>query len=33
VTSNVDRAIVNAEAAKAFGKHNNAPVLQNGNAN
>ncbi len=28
VTSNVDRAIINAEAAKAFGKHNNVPVLQ-----
>jgi hypothetical protein len=28
VTSNVDRAIINAEAVKAFGKHNNVPVLQ-----
>jgi hypothetical protein len=28
VTSNVDRAIINAEAAKAFGKRNNIPVLQ-----
>jgi hypothetical protein len=28
VTSNVDRAIINADAAKAFGKHNNLPVLQ-----
>ena len=28
VTSNVDRAIINAEAAKAFGKQNNVPVLQ-----
>jgi hypothetical protein len=28
VTSNVDRAIINAEAAKVFGKHNNVPVLQ-----
>jgi hypothetical protein len=28
VTSNVDRAIINAEAAKAFGKCNNVPVLQ-----
>jgi hypothetical protein len=28
VTSNVDRAIINAEAAKAFGKLNNVPVLQ-----
>jgi hypothetical protein len=28
VTSNVDRAIINAEAAKAFGKHNNVPILQ-----
>jgi hypothetical protein len=27
VTSNVDRAIINAEAAKAFGKRNNVPVL------
>ncbi len=27
-TSNVDRAIINAEAAKAFGKGNNVPVLQ-----
>jgi hypothetical protein len=27
-TSNVDRAIINAEAAKAFGKQNNVPVLQ-----
>jgi hypothetical protein len=27
VTSNVDRAIINAEAAKAFGKHNNVPIL------
>ncbi len=27
VTSNVDRAIINAEAAKAIGKHNNVPVL------
>ncbi len=28
VTSNVDRAIINAEAAKEFGKFNNVPVLQ-----
>ncbi len=28
VTSNVDRAIFNAKAAKAFGKRNNVPVLQ-----
>jgi hypothetical protein len=28
VTSNVDRAIINAEAAKAFGKHNNVPILR-----
>ncbi len=28
VTSNVDRAISNAEAAKAFGKCNNAPILR-----
>jgi hypothetical protein len=28
ITSNVDRAIINAEAAKAFGKCNNVPVLQ-----
>jgi hypothetical protein len=28
VTSNVDRAIINAEAAKAFGKRNNVPVLR-----
>jgi hypothetical protein len=28
VTSNVDRAIINAEAAKAFGKHNNVTILQ-----
>ncbi len=28
VTSNIDRAIINAEAAKAFGKRNNVPVLQ-----
>jgi hypothetical protein len=28
VTSNVDRTIINAEAAKAFGKRNNVPVLQ-----
>ncbi len=28
VISNVDRAIINAEAAKAFGKHSNVPVLQ-----
>jgi hypothetical protein len=28
VTSNVDRAIINAEAAKAFGKCNNVPVLR-----
>jgi hypothetical protein len=27
VTSNVDRAIINAEAAKAFGKQNNVPIL------
>jgi hypothetical protein len=27
VTSNVDRAIINAEAAKAFGKRNNVPIL------
>ncbi len=28
VTSNVVRAIINAEAAKAFGKRNNVPILQ-----
>jgi hypothetical protein len=28
VTSNVDRVIINAAAAKAFGKHKNVPVLQ-----
>ncbi len=28
VTSNVDRAIINVEATKAFGKHNNVPILQ-----
>ncbi len=28
VTSNVDRAIINAEAAKAFSKRNNIPILQ-----
>jgi hypothetical protein len=28
VTNNIDRAIINAEAAKAFGKHNNVLVLQ-----
>jgi hypothetical protein len=28
VTSNVDRAIINAEAAKAFGQSNNVPVLR-----
>jgi hypothetical protein len=28
VTSNVDRVIINAEAAKAFGKRNNVPVLR-----
>ncbi len=28
VTRNVDRAIINAEAAKAFGKRNNVPVLR-----
>ncbi len=28
VTSNVDRAIINAEAAKAFGKCNNVPILR-----
>ena len=27
VTSNVDRAIISAAAAKAFGKHKNVPVL------
>ncbi len=27
VTSHVDRAIINAEAAKAFGKCNNIPIL------
>jgi hypothetical protein len=27
VTSNVDRAIINAEAAKALGKHNNVPIF------
>ncbi len=27
-TSNVDRAIINAEAAKAFSKHNNVPILR-----
>jgi hypothetical protein len=26
--SNVDRAIINAEVAKAFGKQNNIPVLR-----
>ncbi len=28
ITSNVDGAIINAEAAKAFSKHNNVPVLR-----
>ncbi len=28
VTSNVDKAIINAEAAKAFGKRNNVPLLR-----
>jgi hypothetical protein len=28
VTSNVDRAIINAEATKAFNKRNNVPILQ-----
>ena len=28
VTSNVDRAIINAEVAKALGKQNNVPILQ-----
>ncbi len=28
VTSNVDRAIINAEAANAFGKRNNVPILR-----
>jgi hypothetical protein len=28
VTSNVDRDIINAAVAKAFGKHKNVPVLQ-----
>ncbi len=28
VTSNVDRAIINAEAAKVFSKRNNVPILQ-----
>ncbi len=28
VTCNVGRAIINAEAAKAFGQHNNVPVLR-----
>jgi hypothetical protein len=28
VTSNVDRAIINAEAPKAFGKRNNVPILR-----
>jgi hypothetical protein len=28
VTSNVDRAIINAEAAKVFGKCKNVPILQ-----
>jgi hypothetical protein len=32
VTSNVDRAIINAEATKAFNKHNNVPFC-NGNTN
>jgi hypothetical protein len=27
VTSNIDKAIINAEAAKAYGKQNNVPVL------
>ncbi len=27
VTSNVDKAIINAEAAKAFRKHNNIPIF------
>jgi hypothetical protein len=33
ITSIVDRAIINAEAAKAFGKHNNAPIFCNEDAN
>ncbi len=28
LTSNVDRAIINAKAAEAFGKSNNVPVLK-----
>jgi hypothetical protein len=28
VTSNVDKVIINAEAAKAFGKCNNVPILR-----
>ncbi len=28
ITSNIDRAIINAAAAKAFGKHKNVPVLR-----
>jgi hypothetical protein len=28
LTSNVGRAIINAEATKAFGKRNNVPILQ-----
>jgi hypothetical protein len=28
ITSNVDRAIINAEASKVFGKCNNVPILQ-----
>ncbi len=28
ISSNVDRAIISAEAAKAFGKQNNVPVLR-----
>jgi hypothetical protein len=28
VTSNVDRAIINAQAAIIFAQHNNAPVLR-----
>ncbi len=27
VTSNVDRAIINTEAAKAFGKRNHVPIF------
>ncbi len=27
IPSNVDRAIINAEAAKAFGKRNNVPIF------